>query len=457
MKMSDVFVSYSNEDKDRVEPLVRLLEDAGCSVWWDLHIGAGEEFDDVIERQIDAARCVIVVWTKRSIKSRWVKTEAAEGDRRRILVPVMLDDVSLPLEFRRIETANLVGWQGDRAHPEAKNLLESVANKLQQELVPAEVDEKPEPDEQPRSRKRLLIAFAAVILVAVAAYVFFWLYGAQPGGTRPPVERRVTTGADTTGAEPGTRSSGTACITPATTYDLDAGTWNPARDKADLFFHNLDGTVRSIDARSGAAFHRMGNRDFDSITYETIRNLAFRESSLDATVGGSPAVTPGAVFAVRTSDRRYAKVQVLQAGAFTKFKWLTYDANNAGPSVVATTSAPCTLEEQKRCGTGQFQGDSITGFTVPAASRTEVTVEVSYSYNRSHGTVYMGAHVLDEDDNALNSGYRPTAAPYTGKQRITINVDRSGRSKSLFIWLYEQNKREALVCRRFPFERTWGS
>ena len=76
---TDIFISYAREDRSRVKPLAQLLQAEGWSVWWDPEIPVGLSFDDVIDKALDAARCVIVVWTETSRGSRWVKTEAEEG------------------------------------------------------------------------------------------------------------------------------------------------------------------------------------------------------------------------------------------------------------------------------------------------------------------------------------------------------------------------------------------
>ena len=73
-------------------PLVAALERQGWSVWWDRSIPPGRNFDEVLEEEIDAARCVVVVWTDASIDSQWVRSEALEGMERDILVPVRLDE-----------------------------------------------------------------------------------------------------------------------------------------------------------------------------------------------------------------------------------------------------------------------------------------------------------------------------------------------------------------------------
>ena len=93
-------------------PLVDALGQRGWSVWWDRSILPGKTFDRIIEAELTDARCVIVLWSRNSIESDWVKTEADEAKRRGVLVPVLLDDVSIPLEFRRVQAARLVNWSG---------------------------------------------------------------------------------------------------------------------------------------------------------------------------------------------------------------------------------------------------------------------------------------------------------------------------------------------------------
>ena len=108
--MADIFVSYASEDRDRIRPLVAEFERHGWSVWWDRALHAGPRFDEEIEKALDAARCVVVVWSVRSVRSDWVRTEASEGLSRRILVPAAIDAVAPPLAFRQNQTAQLLGW-----------------------------------------------------------------------------------------------------------------------------------------------------------------------------------------------------------------------------------------------------------------------------------------------------------------------------------------------------------
>lgn len=128
--MADIFISYARPDRERVAPLARALESLGWSVWWDRHIPPGRTFDDVIEEEIEAARAVICVWTPASVESGWVRTEAAEGLSRGILVPVVMGPVSIPLGFRRIQVADLSQWQPEADHPGFHELVEALRDLL---------------------------------------------------------------------------------------------------------------------------------------------------------------------------------------------------------------------------------------------------------------------------------------------------------------------------------------
>ena len=48
---------------------------------------AGERFNDVIENALNEAKCVIVLWSKRSVQSLYVKDEATHALNRKKLVP----------------------------------------------------------------------------------------------------------------------------------------------------------------------------------------------------------------------------------------------------------------------------------------------------------------------------------------------------------------------------------
>jgi formylglycine-generating enzyme required for sulfatase activity len=121
----EIFLSYARSDKKRAHIFAEALEQHGCSVWWDPKILGGSRFDEVVQEKLNAAECVIVLWSKDSVQSDWVKDEA--GRARRKLVPVFIDDVKIPIGFGRIHTLNFIDWQGTLPHPELDLLLQSVA------------------------------------------------------------------------------------------------------------------------------------------------------------------------------------------------------------------------------------------------------------------------------------------------------------------------------------------
>jgi TIR domain len=128
--VSEIFLSYAGADRSRIAPLVHCLEAEGLQLWWDRDIGLGQTFHKVIEQALAAAPCVIVVWTRESVQSEWVLNEASDARKRDRLVPVLLDPVTPPLEFRHLQAADLSDWKGDSADPRFSRLHEGLVAML---------------------------------------------------------------------------------------------------------------------------------------------------------------------------------------------------------------------------------------------------------------------------------------------------------------------------------------
>src|SRR5262249_46704109 len=108
--MTDIFISYHNEDRPRAQKLAKALESSGWSVFWDRRIPIGKTWPDMIGKELEESGCVVVLWSKTSINSDWVREEAEHAKQRRVLVPVLIDKVLPPIGFRGIQTADLVDW-----------------------------------------------------------------------------------------------------------------------------------------------------------------------------------------------------------------------------------------------------------------------------------------------------------------------------------------------------------
>jgi len=125
--MSDIFLSYASEDRNKIRPLVDVLQKRGWSVFWDRTIPTGKNWRQVIGKEIREAKSIVVVWTEQSVDSDWVQEEAEEGKRRNILFPVALDEVIPPFGFGSIQAADLVSWDGSPDAPSIKRLMSDLS------------------------------------------------------------------------------------------------------------------------------------------------------------------------------------------------------------------------------------------------------------------------------------------------------------------------------------------
>lgn len=124
--MPDVFISYNREDRDRASVIASALEAEGFSVWWDAALRAGETYDEVTEQNLRTAGAVVVLWSKRSANSKWVRAEATVGERSSTLVPALIEDCERPIRFELVQTADLRHWRGDRNDPHWRAFMQDV-------------------------------------------------------------------------------------------------------------------------------------------------------------------------------------------------------------------------------------------------------------------------------------------------------------------------------------------
>lgn len=96
--MADVFISFdSPEDLHEAREIARGLERDGWSVWgmWKPYVGW---WPRIVQHELRAAPCVVVLWSRTSVQSDMVLAEAMEGLERRGLVSVDLeDDLDVPI------------------------------------------------------------------------------------------------------------------------------------------------------------------------------------------------------------------------------------------------------------------------------------------------------------------------------------------------------------------------
>jgi hypothetical protein len=190
--MGRVFLSYSREDKDRVRLLAAALEREGHGVWWDEHIPGGDEFGDVIEKELAAADAVVAIWTAASIRSAWVRDEAGFARDKGRLVPVTLDGTQPPLGFRQFHTIDLSGWNGRPASKDLAPLKKAIAERIGIGQRPdSEGRQRATAKARPRFGRGVLAAGIGAVVVVLggsAAFLLGVIPGAASAAVTPTVE-----------------------------------------------------------------------------------------------------------------------------------------------------------------------------------------------------------------------------------------------------------------------------
>ena len=113
LSATDIFLSYNREDAATAKRFADAFAAEGLNVWWDQTLRSGEAYDEVTEAALRNAKAVVVLWSPRSVISRWVRAEATIADRCKTLVPVMIEACDRPIMFELTQTAELGHWQGD--------------------------------------------------------------------------------------------------------------------------------------------------------------------------------------------------------------------------------------------------------------------------------------------------------------------------------------------------------
>lgn len=113
MAGSDIFISYSRQDRGIAQQFATGLLQEGFVVWWDDALHSGQAFDEVIEEELRSAKAVVVLWSPRSVISRWVRAEATIADRRGKLIPAIIEACDRPIIFELTHTVDLSRWDGD--------------------------------------------------------------------------------------------------------------------------------------------------------------------------------------------------------------------------------------------------------------------------------------------------------------------------------------------------------
>ncbi|MBX9643961.1 MAG: TIR domain-containing protein [Novosphingobium sp.] len=140
----DIFLSYNREDQAVAARYADAFAAEGLNVWWDTALRSGEAYDEVTEAALRGAKAVVVLWSPRSVVSRWVRAEATIADRCKTLVPVTIEPCERPIMFELTQTADLAHWTGDAGERAWLAFLGDVRRFLGREVQPESAAPAPE-------------------------------------------------------------------------------------------------------------------------------------------------------------------------------------------------------------------------------------------------------------------------------------------------------------------------
>lgn len=206
MPAPDIFLSYSREDQAVARRFAEAFAREGFSVWWDQTLRTGEAYDHVTEQALRAAKAVVVLWSKASAASRWVRAEATIADRNKTLMPAMIEPCDRPVMFELTQTAELSHWKGDAKDPAWQAFIADLRRVASVDPArPVAMSSEATPAAAGTGGRRrglwLGMAMASIAVIAVATFLWQRSAGAHRARTEwiPEIARLVDSG-DNAGA-----------------------------------------------------------------------------------------------------------------------------------------------------------------------------------------------------------------------------------------------------------------
>ncbi|MEI6681011.1 MAG: SUMF1/EgtB/PvdO family nonheme iron enzyme [Bacteroidota bacterium] len=135
----DVFISYSNKNKQTADAICHVLEQHNIKCWIaHRDISIGEKYGNVIEQAICSCKVFIIIFSKESSQAPWVESELniAFTDRR-VIMPFRIDSTKLEGEMRLM--LNNKHWIEAYPNPEERfaELVAAVARQVGIKITPS--------------------------------------------------------------------------------------------------------------------------------------------------------------------------------------------------------------------------------------------------------------------------------------------------------------------------------
>jgi hypothetical protein len=121
--MQDVFIAHDRADIGIAEAYARTLKKLGYEASWDAGGVVNDDWADRALATVKTARCVIALWSPRSVNSEYVNFWATSAAALGKLISVNAYGDAEPRVLHRFGTINLAGWDYATATPAAEQFL----------------------------------------------------------------------------------------------------------------------------------------------------------------------------------------------------------------------------------------------------------------------------------------------------------------------------------------------
>lgn len=132
----DIYVSYAQEDRDKVRRIIEELEWVGLRVWWADQPTTSQESLQVLDEQMDATKVHLLVLSNNSAASGRLQAEARTGSAKGRLIAARIDPVLPPRGVKAITYADLTNWEGGQDHRGMKKLLHGIYRLIGKGVAP---------------------------------------------------------------------------------------------------------------------------------------------------------------------------------------------------------------------------------------------------------------------------------------------------------------------------------
>ena len=107
------------------------------------------------------------------------------------------------------------------------------------------------------------------------------------------------------------------------TFDFETGVIG-SDNGADVLWEHVDAVTRLLVPQNGAMLTRLGEVDFDVVSYQSLNSLSYTATPINGSDDTSNKLTPGSVIAIRTNSGRFAKMKIKTYGITLGIDYVTY-------------------------------------------------------------------------------------------------------------------------------------